>query len=117
MSCASASWDAYLSESVLSTDGSKILSFFTYGSASNYMYFATFNKADGAVVGSRYKSSTPIDGIIGSAQKGDLIVLTVYDGSGIYYLAMLNSTSSAFKINSFAGAGLFGAAVLPNDVG
>ena len=80
------------------------------------MYFVTFNKADGAVIGLRYKSSTPINGIYGSAQKGDLIVLTVYDSS-TYYLAMLNVTSSVFVTKQFLGAGLFGAAVQPNDVG
>ena len=77
------------------------------------MYFATFNKANGAVLGSRYKSSTPITSIYGSAQKGDLIVLTVYNGN--YYLAMLNTTSSVFSTKQFSGAGLFGAAVQPYD--
>ena len=80
------------------------------------MYFATFNKADGAVIGSRYKSSTPILYIYGSAQRGDLIVLTVNYG-GNYYLAMLNTTSSLFVTKQFSGAGLFGAAVQPNDAG
>ena len=113
MSCTSTYWDVQLSESLLSTDGTKIFSFFTYGST-YYMYFATFNKADGAVIGSRYKSSTPFDGIYGSAQKGDLVVLTVYY-SCIYYLAMLDTTSSVFTMKQFSGSGLFGVAVQPND--
>ena len=115
MLCTSGSWLAYLSESLLSTDGSKIFSFFTYGSP-YYMYFASFNKSNGAVIGSRYKSSTPINGIYGSAQKGDLIVLTVYVSS-TYYLAMLNTTSNAFVTKQFSGAGLFEAAVRPYDAG
>ena len=115
MSCTSGSWSAYLSESLLSSDGTKIFSFFTYGNT-YYMYFATLNKADGAVIGSIYKSSTPITGIYGSARKGDLIVLTVYY-SCIYYLAMFNTTSSVFTIKQFLGAGLFGAAVQPNYAG
>ena len=80
------------------------------------MFFVTLNKADGAVIGSRYKSSTPILYIYGSAQKGDLIVLTVNDYSSNYYLAMLNTTSNTFTIKKFSG-GLFGAAVQPNDEG
>ena len=116
MLCTSGSWLAYLSESLLSTDGSKIFSFFTYQSPRN-MYFVTFNKSTGSVIGSRYKSSTSIDQIYGSAQKGDLIVLTVYDGSSIYYLAMLNATSSVFSTKQFSGAGLFEAAVRPYDAG
>ena len=115
MSCTSGSWSASLSESLLSTDGSKIFSFFTYQSPRK-MYFAIFNKADGAVIGSRYKSSTTITGIYGSVQKGDLIVLTVYYSS-TYYLAMLNTTSNVLVTKQFSGAGLFGAAVQPYDAG
>ena len=115
MSCILGSWVAYLSESLLSTDGSKIFSFFTYGNT-YYMYFVTFSKVDGTVIGSRYKSSTPITGIYGSAQKGDLIVLTVYVSS-TYYLVILNTTSNVFTMKNFSGAGLFGAAVQPYDAG
>ena len=81
------------------------------------MYFVTFNKSDGAVIGSRYKSSITIGIIYGSAQKGDLIMLTVYDYSNNCYLAMLNITSNVFSIKQFSGSGLFGAAVQPNDAG
>ena len=116
MSCTFSPWSAGYSESLLSSDGSKIFSFFTYGYPDYYMYFAAFNKADGAVIGSRYKSSTPITGIYGSAQKGDLIALTVYVSS-TYYLAMLNTTSSVFVTKQFSGSGLFGAAVQPYDAG
>ena len=115
MHSSTGSWYPYLSESLLSTDGSKIFSFFTYGNT-KYMYFTTFNKADGAVIGSRYKSSTPFDGIYGSAQKGDLIVLTVYVSS-TYYITMLNTTSSVFSTKQFSGAGLFGVGVQPYDAG
>ena len=80
------------------------------------MYFVTFNKTDGAVIGSRYKSSTSFNSIYGSAQKGDLIVFTVYF-SITYYLAMLNTTSSVFATKKFSGAGLFGAALQPYDAG
>ena len=80
------------------------------------MYFATFNKTNGAVIGSKYKSSTPIDGIYESAQKGDLIVLTVYVSS-TYYLFILNTTANVFIMKQFSGAGLFGAVVQPNDAG
>ena len=100
---------------MLNTDESKIFSFFTYGNPRN-MYFVTFNKADGEVIGSRYKSNTQINNIYGSAQKGDLIVLTVSYSSN-YYLAMLNITSNVFTIKQFSGSGLFGAAVQPNDAG
>ena len=79
------------------------------------MYFASFNKTDGAVIGSRYKSSTTIIGIYGSTQKGDFIMLTVYVSSN-YYLVMLNTTSSVFSMKQFSG-GLFGAAVQPYDAG
>ena len=81
------------------------------------MYFASFSKTDGAVIGSRYKSSTPINRIYGSAQKGDLILLIVFDVLGNYYLAMLNTTANVFTMKQFSGAGLFGAAVQPNDAG
>ena len=80
------------------------------------MYFVTFNKSDGAVIGSRYKSSISIYSIYGSAQKGDLIVLTVYDTSN-YYLAMLNTTSNVLVTKQFSGTGLFGTAVQPYGAG
>ena len=80
------------------------------------MYFATFNKTNGAVIGSRYKSSISIYYIYGSAQKGDLIILTVY-GTSNYYLVMLNTTSNMFTMKQFSGGALYGAAVQQNDAG
>ena len=80
------------------------------------MYFVTFNKADGAVIGSRYKSSTPIGRIYGSVQKGDFIILTVYSSSN-YYLVMLDTTSNMFTMKQFSGGALYGATLQPSDAG
>ena len=76
IACSSGTWSAYLSESVLSSDGSTIYSFFLFGSSANtrYLYFCGLSTSDGSVATTRYKSSTVVMQVYGSALNGDYVV-------------------------------------------
>ena len=72
--CSSTSaWSASLSESMLSSDGSTIYSFFTYGTPL-YLYFAGLSATSGSVTTTRYKSSISVSDVRGSALNGDYMV-------------------------------------------
>ena len=66
----SSPWASFGSEALLSSDGSLIYSFFTFGNP-KYIYFITFKTTDGSVVGNRYKSSSQIDSVFGSVLMGN----------------------------------------------
>ena len=66
-------WSASYSESVLSSDGSTVYSFFTFG-ATRYLYFCGLSVADGSVRTTRYKSDTAVSYVWGSALNGDYVV-------------------------------------------
>lgn len=92
------SWTSYLSESLLSNDGSTIYIFFTYGS-SRYLYFISLSVSTGTAVGSRYKSSTIITSVNSAALNGNyLLASTSTEDSVIMY----NLLSSSFTIKSFS---------------
>ena len=104
IACASGTWLANLSESLLSSDGSTIYSFFMFGST-YYLYFVGLAVADGSVVTARYKSSVSVPGIWGSTLNGDYVVAASSSPS----LVMYSIYSSTFSIKSFpSGAFLFG---------
>ena len=71
--CASGTWVASNSESVLSSDGSTIYMFLSFG-ATKYLYFAGMSVSSGSVTTTRYKSSIPVNFIWKSAFNGDYIV-------------------------------------------
>ena len=73
IACASGTWAASLSESVLSSDWSTIYVFFLFGS-SPYLYFSGLSVSAGSVITTRYKSSVIVNDINGSALKGDYVV-------------------------------------------
>ena len=73
IACSSGTWLVDLSESVLSSDGSKIYSFFIFGST-KYLYFAGLSVSDGSVATTRYKSSVSLSNERGLALNGDYIV-------------------------------------------
>ena len=75
VACSSGTWTASYSESVLSSDGSTIYLFFTFG-VSKYLYFAGLSVSDGSVATSRYKSSGTVSDLFGSALSGDYVVST-----------------------------------------
>ena len=54
MNCPTSSWTVSVSESILSTDGSKIGNFFSYGN-SRKLYIAEFDASSGAVIGTTIK--------------------------------------------------------------
>ena len=71
MLCPSGVWDISFSEQLLNFDSSKIYSLISYGTTSSpYIYFVTFNIADGTVSGSRYRSSGS-QSVAGAILSGD----------------------------------------------
>ena len=74
ISCSSGSWSAFLSESILSADGSTIYSFFLYGQNPFYAYFTGLSASNGGVTTSRYKSTGLVINLWGLALSGDYAV-------------------------------------------
>ena len=76
IACPSSTWYTSDSESVLSSDGSTIYSFFLFGPLSStlYLYFCGLSVSDGSVATTRYKSSTSVEFIFGSVVNGDYVV-------------------------------------------
>ena len=112
IACASGMWIAVYSESVLSSDGSTVYSFFTFGSTT-YLYFWGLSVSDGSVKTTRYKSSITVTSVFGSALNGDYVVTTTYSSSPS--LVMYSISSSAFTIKSFSGPSLYGWGVEPSS--
>ena len=73
LSCSSGTWVSYFSESLLSSDGSTIYSFFTFG-VTKYLYFAGLSVSDGSVTTTRFKSSIAVPDLYGSALNGDYVI-------------------------------------------
>ena len=73
IACPSGSWYVDSSESVLSSDESTIYSFFEFW-PNAYLYFCGLSVSSGSVVTTRYKSSTAVGKVYGSALSGDYIV-------------------------------------------
>ena len=104
MICPSGTWGTNWSGSWLSSDSTKIYSMYIYGST-RYLYFVTFNVADGAIVGNRYKSSI-------SCVLQYLLVL-----NGNYLLALplwtqkfmllYNINTNTFTMKQFSGSNIF----------
>ena len=90
----------YKAGSVLSNDGSKIYSFFPFGTT-NYLYLAIFNASSGAVSNSRFKSSISWSAVYGIAQKGSYILISVLCSS--YDLILFNSDLFTFNIKKSSG--------------
>ena len=111
IACSSGTWSAGLSESVLSSDGSTVYSFFTFGST-RYLYFCGLSVSDGSVETTRYKSSTTLSSVWGSALNGDYVVATTSSPTS---LVIFSISSSAFTIKSFSDLYLFGWGVEPSS--
>ena len=73
IACVSGTWAASLSDSVLSSDGLTVYSFFTFG-VTKYLYFCGLSVSDGSVATTRYKSSASVLSVYGSALNGDYLV-------------------------------------------
>ena len=85
-----------LSESILSSDRSKIFSFVSYGYKGD-LYFITFNESDGNVGSYRYKSNFDWDEVYGSALYGDYITITLHWNSQ-NHLILYNTVTYQFII-------------------
>ena len=96
-------WSASTSESLLSSDGSTIYSFFLFGSP-YYLYFWGLSVSSGSVVTTRYKSSAAMTYVQGSALSGDYVVATT---SSPLSFVMYSISSSTFTIKSFSGTRLY----------
>ena len=94
----SGTWSVDLSESVLSSDGSTIYSFFLFG-ASKYLFFAGLSASTGSVTTTRFKSSTFVDYVFGSTLNGDYVVATTQTQTSV---VMYSISSSTFTIKSFS---------------
>ena len=104
--CTSGSCSASNSESLLSSDGSTIYSFFTFGSSSSsasYLYFCGLSVSDGSVATTRYKSSATVFGAWGSALKGDIIV-KLNTANQLNSAKTLNLSNSKMNIKLLAKA-------------
>ena len=110
IACSSGTWGAYYSESVLSSDGSTIYSFFTFG-VTKYLYFAGLSVSDGSVATTRFKSSIAVPDLYGSALNGDYVISTI---SGPACMIIYSISTSTFTIKSFNGV-LRGSAVDPSS--
>ena len=97
--CALATWSSAVSESILSSDGSTIYSFFTFGS--NSIYFAGLSVSNGSVVTSMFKSNTALSGVSGSSMNGDYVVVST-GFSSANYVMFYSISSSTFAIKSFS---------------
>ena len=97
MSWQTTNWAFYLSESLKSADKSKIYSFFVSGVSQN-LYFITLSSSSGEVLGSRYRSSSTLQNVYGSALNGDYILTTFKDLSDSY-LMMFNTIIRKFWID------------------
>ena len=105
-------WSIDYSESLLSTDGSKIYSLFPYGISPRYLYFFTLAVSDGSVSNTRYKSTSSVSIVYWAALSGDYIVATTdyFLGVVIYKIS-----TSVFTIKSFSGSLLYGWGVDPSS--
>ena len=110
ISCASGTWTTSNSESVLSSDGSTIYIFLTFGTT-NYFYFAGMSVSSGSVTTTRYKSSVSVSYVWRSALNGDYIVAATDTPAS---LLLYSISSSAFTIKSFSGNNLNGWGVEPS---
>ena len=111
ITCTSGTWTAAYSESLLSSDQSTIYSFFAFGST-QYLYFAGLSVTGGSMVTTRYKSSTSVSRVWGSALNGDYVVATTESPTS---LIMYSISSSTFTIKSFSGYNLYGWVVEPSS--
>ena len=111
ITCPSVTWSASISESVLSSDGSTLYSFFSFGST-KYLYFWGLTVSDGSVATTRYKASVSVATIWGSALNGDYVIATT---SSPTFLVIYKISSSTFTIKSFAGNNLYGWGVEPSS--
>ena len=96
---------------MLSSDGSTIYSFFTFG-VTTYLYFVGLSVSDGSITTTRFKSSAAVSYVWGSALNGDYIVTTTQTQTSIVIYSI---SSSAFTIKSFSGSLLRGLGVDPSS--
>ena len=106
MLCASGTCTVLNSESILSSDSTYIYTTFTYGSTTQYMYLTTLKSSDGTVVGSRYRTSISIEGILGLTQQGDYLAWTSFY-STTYILTLWNTITFEFTHKQFSGSYLY----------
>ena len=110
MQCGSDYWYSQASESILSSDGTKIYLFFIMSASDTNLYFSGLSVSDGSVTTTRYKSSVVVSDVRGAALNGDYIVATTYTN----FILIYRISTSTFTINSFS-FDLYGWAVEPSS--
>ena len=112
MSCPSGSWSTFYSESLMSSDKSKIYSCFTFGPGFLNLFFITFNSTDLSVIGSIYKASISWTMIYGSALVGNYIIISAIFSNN--NMLVFDISTSSFSVYKFAVSNMYVAAVEPN---
>ena len=95
-------------ESILSSDSSKIYSLFNLENPS-YQYFITQNETDGSVIGSWYRSSISWIDVNGSAKNSNMLLFSIVCLPN-NYLLMFNTSSLVFTIKKLNSISLYGIA-------
>ena len=106
-------YSAFYSESLLSTDKTRIYTFDIYGNP-RYLYFITFDSSNGSVLGSRYKSSISWGRVNGGTIKDKFLMVTVECLD--INLIIVNTETSEILIKKFDGTKL-NACIVENTSG
>ena len=96
MICPSSTWNLLNSESLISSDKSKLYSLFSYGTSPWYFYLVCFSPSDGSTISSLYKSSINVAEVGSATLYMDYVISTVQSFPS--YLVVYNTVTSAFTI-------------------
>ena len=105
LSWPTSSWTLRLSETLLSSDKTKLYIFPAYGNPL-YLYFMSIRLMDGGKVDTWYKSDSNIARVLGSAQYGNYVVVSA-DISPTIYLMLVDLSKSTFSFKQFTGTSLY----------
>ena len=97
-------WTLGLSETLLSSDKTKLYIFPAYGNP-RYLYFMSIRLTDGGKVDTWYKSNLSVDKVFGSAQYGNYIVIAA-EWSPNNCLMLVDLSKSTFNLKGFTGGNL-----------
>ena len=98
----------YLSESILSSDYSKIYSMFPLENPA-YLYFITLNATSGSIIGSRYRSSIPWSSWLNSAHSSNMLLFTALCSS--FNLLIYDTNLLEFTMKQINNISVYGIAI------
>ena len=106
MPCSESVWYTGASESLLSSDSSKIYSFYSFGNLLS-LYFTTFVSSDGSILSTRYKSGTYTCGTSGGAYGSVVMDNYIITSFWITYLVIIDITTNEFTIKETNGIKIY----------